>query len=288
MNKISKVMFFSLIVNILLAISKIAFGFISSSKALIADGIHSFSDLSTDIVAIIGNKLARKEPDLKHPYGHGKLEYLTSLMIGVVILILGISLIYNSFKYNTNSTTIIVIVVSIFTIISKYILSNYIINKGKEYKNNILIASGKESKMDVISSIVVLISGLFMYLKKYNSIFGYSDMIASIIVGIFIVKTGFDVLKDNISTIIGEQETDLEYIKAVRKIIMKNELVKGIDSLVLLKLGHNYKLSCDLLMDDSITIKKAHDELEKIESLLEEYDSRIKYKTIHINPFEKK
>ena len=178
------------------------------------------------------------------------------------------------------------IIISIVTIIFKYLLSRFIIKKGKEYKNNILIASGKESSADVISSIVVLISGLFMYFSKYNDIFSYADMLASIIVGLFIIKTGFEVLKDNVSTIIDEQETDLEYIENVKKIILANDLVKEIDSLVLLKLGHNYKLACDISMDDSISIKEAHDEIEEIEASLERYDERIKYKTIHINPYK--
>ena len=286
MKNVTKVMITSLVVNSLLAILKIVFGFLAKSKALLADGIHSFSDLSTDIVSIIGNKLAKKEPDLKHPYGHGKLEYLTSIIIGVVILVLGIGLIYNSFRKSTVSTNSIVIIVSILTITFKYILSRYIIKKGNEYKNNILIASGKESSADVISSVIVLISALFMYLSKYNNIFSYADMIASIIVGLFIVKTGFEVLKDNISTIIDEQETDLEYIENVKNIILANDLVKEIDSLVLLKLGHNYKLACDISMDDSLSIKEAHEEIEEIESSLERYDERIKYKTIHINPYK--
>lgn len=286
MKNVTVVMFFSLTVNLLLSILKVIFGFISNSKALLADGIHSFSDLSTDLVAIIGNKLAKKEPDYKHPYGHGKLEYLTSIIIGAVILVLGIGLIYNSFKQNNESSSSVVVIVSIITVVFKYLLSNYIIKKGIEYKNNILLASGKESKADVISSIVVLISGLLMFLSKYNNIFSYADMVASIIVGLFIIKTGFEVLKDNISTIIDEQETDLEYIENVKNIILANGLVKGIDSLVLLKLGHNYKLACDISMDDTVSIKEAHDEVEEIESSLERYDARIKYKTIHINPYK--
>ena len=276
MNNVTSVMCFSLVINLLLSILKVIFGFISNSKALFADGIHSFSDLSTDLVAIIGNKLAKKEPDSKHPYGHGKLEYLTSIIIGAVILVLGIGLIYNSFKGNNNSSSSIVIIISIVTIIFKYLLSRFIIKKGKEYKNNILIASGKESSADVISSIVVLISGLFMYFSKYNDIFSYADMLVSIIVGLFIIKTGFEVLKDNVSTIIDEQETDLEYIENVKKIILANDLVKEIDSLVLLKLGHNYKLACDISMDDSISIKEAHDEIEEIEASLERYDETIR------------
>ena len=89
MDKIAKVMGVSIITNIFLSIVKIITGLIGKSSALIADGIHSFSDLSTDFIAIIGNYLSRKPADEKHPYGHGKIEYITSIIISLVILFLG-------------------------------------------------------------------------------------------------------------------------------------------------------------------------------------------------------
>ena len=88
MNKIAKVMQKSMCVNILLAILKIVIGFIGKSSALIADGIHSFSDLITDVFAIIGSALSRKPADEEHPFGHGKIEYITSMIISIIILIL--------------------------------------------------------------------------------------------------------------------------------------------------------------------------------------------------------
>ena len=99
MRKENKVMLTSMIVNSFLSIIKIIVGLIGKSSALIADGIHSFSDLFTDVFAIFGNLLSRKPADEKHPFGHGKLEYLTSIGIGLVILFVGFSIIYNS--YNT-------------------------------------------------------------------------------------------------------------------------------------------------------------------------------------------
>ena len=285
--KVQNVMIKSIIVNLFLSIMKVLFGVFAKSKALIADGVHSFSDLSTDIVAIIGNKLASKEPDLKHPYGHGKLEYLTSIIISLIIVVLGITLIKSSFESTNNSFSIIVVIVSIITIIIKLLLSNYILKKGIEYKNSILIASGNESKSDVISSLVVLVSSIFMYFGKYIKIFTFADMIASIIVGIFIIRIGIIILSENISTIIGEQETDTEYLKDIKDIIKKSELIKEIDSLVLIKLGCYYELTCDVSMDEDIKIKDAHNELEKIENMLKEYDPKIKYQTIHINPYKR-
>ncbi|MDD3187617.1 MAG: cation diffusion facilitator family transporter [Bacilli bacterium] len=288
MNKVTRVMLVSLTVNTILSTVKIIAGFFAKSQALIADGIHSFSDLTTDLVAIIGNKIALKKPDEKHPYGHGKLEYLTSIIIGAVIVALGVGLILESFNEKTNSIGLVVLLVSLFTIIFKFLLAHYIVNKGHEYHNNILIASGKESSADVVSSIFVLISSIFMIFKKYNPAFGYADIVATIIVGLFIIRTGILILKENISIILGEQETDNSYMSKLRKVIMNNQAVEHIDKLVLLKFGQYYQLNCEVSMNENLTLIKAHSELEQIEKDLSKYDEKIRYKTIHINPYKRR
>lgn len=280
---ITKVMVISFITNAFLSVIKVIFGFVGHSSALIADGVHSFSDLSTDVIAIIGDILSRKPADKKHPYGHGQIEYLTSIFIGLIIIGLGLGIIYSSVDKGILVPSVIVIIVSIFTIISKLVLSNYILKKGYESNNNILIASGHESRADVISSIIVLISILLMNLE--DKIFSYSDIVASIIVGLFIIKTGFEVLKENISDIIGEQETDKAFIKRINKIINKFPEIKTIDSLVLLKFGSYYKLIGEVSMDGNMTLVDAHNILEELEYAIKKKESKIKYITIHINPY---
>lgn len=286
MNNVTKVMLISFFVNFFLAIFKVLSGFFAHSSALIADGIHSFSDLSTDIIAIFGSTWSKKPADRKHPFGHGRLEYLTSTVIGIVVLFLGFLLIKNSLKGTQEIASIIVIIVSILTIFFKYLLSKFVLKKGYEYHNSILIASGKESSADVISSFVVLISAFFLQFQDKIPLFIYADVIATIIVGFFIIKTGFLILKENVSTLLGEQETDTEYIEKVKNIILKNPFVKGIDELVLLKFGSYYKLIAEVGMDSSISIKESHDALEKIEKSLIRFDKRIRYQTIHVNPYE--
>ena len=203
--KITKVLLVSSITNIFLSIIKILFGFIGKCNALIADGIHSLSDLSTDFVAIFGNHLSLKPADKKHPFGHGKTEYITSVIIGIVIILLGLSLIYNIFNKEITIPNLLMILVSLFTIISKYILSSYIYKKGIEYSNNILIASGKESKADVYSSIFVLISIVLMQFSNELKILKYADMLSTVIISLFIIKTGFNILSDNIGILLEEQ-----------------------------------------------------------------------------------
>lgn len=285
MNKVAKVMSVSFIINIFLALIKIIVGFIGKSSALIADGVHSFSDLTTDVVAILGSGMATKPADSKHPYGHGKFEYLTSLTIGLTVLILGFGIIYEMINKEITIPSFLVVIVSLFTIIAKLLLSRYVTKKGNEYNNNILIASGKESSTDVISSIVVLFSTLVMQIAKYNPIFIYADKIASMVVGVFIVKVGFDILKENISTILGEQETNPDYINKIKGIILEDKVIKSIDSLVMLKYGSYYKLICEVSMDSSLSLIDAHNRIDIIEKIIKGHDYRIAYTTFHMCPY---
>lgn len=283
MNNNTKVMVISFITNAFLSLIKVVFGLLGKSSALIADGIHSFSDLSTDIIAILGDFFSRKPADKKHPYGHGKLEYLTSIFIGIIIIFLGFGIISSSINKGVIVPNILVIWISIFTIIAKLILSNYILKKGYEYQNNILIASGKESRVDVISSIIVLISIILMQFDI--KLFSYADIVASIVVGLFIIKVGFDILSENISDILGEQETNKDYLNRINKIITKNKKIKRIDSLVLLKFGSYYKLIGEVSMDGNLTLKDAHAVVENLETKIKKQEPKIRYITIHINPY---
>lgn len=283
---VSKIMFVSVSVNIILSIVKIIFGGIFKCSSLIADGVHSFSDLITDFISILGSKLSLKPADSKHPFGHGKIEYVTSIIISIVIISLGFLLIINSFNKEIIIPSLVVSLVSLATIVSKYILSNYIYKKGLKLKNNILIASGLESKSDVLSSIVVFISIILMQLSNYIKIFKYSNLIATIIVALFIIKTGFNILKENLSMILESQVTDKEYIENIRKIILKENDVLNIRNLYILINGPYYKLISNINMNDDITLKHAHDIIEKIEQDLKKYDNKIKYIFIHMEPSE--
>ncbi|MCI8545415.1 MAG: GNAT family N-acetyltransferase [Bacilli bacterium] len=286
MDKVTKVMGVSIITNIFLSIVKIITGLIGKSSALIADGIHSFSDLSTDFIAIIGNYLSRKPADEKHPYGHGKIEYITSIIISLVILFLGGSIIYNSIQKDIVIPSMMVAIISFLTIALKFLLSRYLIKKGKEYKNNILLASGYESSTDVISSIVVFISVLLMQLSNIFGIFKYADMIASIVVGLLIIKIGYHILSDNVSIILEERETNSEYLDHLKNIILEKKDIHQIDDLLVLKYGSYYKLVAEVSVDPNLSIMKAHQYIHEAENRLRIFDPRILYVTIHINPYQ--
>lgn len=288
LNKIQKVMVSSFLVNLLLVIIKIVIGIIGLSHALIIDGVHSLSDLITDIVAIVGGYFSYKPADEKHPFGHGKIEYITSFIIGLIIMLIGFVIIYQMIGAKTVKPHTIVVMVSFLTIVVKLLLSKYLIKKGQEYNNNILVASGKESAADVYSSLVVLFSVIIIQFAKYNPYLIYADKIASIIIGIFIIKVGFNIVKENISMTVGEQIIDDNYLKEINKIIMLDNNLMEVSSLSILKYGPYFKLVGEVGMISTISLKDAHQIIDKIEDNLKLFDKRIQYVTIHMYPVEKK
>lgn len=285
MEKVTKVLVKSLIVNILLTLTKFVFGIIYKSKVLVADGIHSLSDLATDVVSIYGSKLSLKPADNEHPYGHGKIEYLTSIVIGAVILALALSLLGNSLNAKTTITSNMVLYVTIFTILAKYLISRYILSKGVKYKSNLLVASGKESRSDVISSAIVIVTYFLSKLSSYSKIFLYSDTIGTFIIGLIILKTAYRILKENIVSILGESEQDEEYLDKIRKIILENSEVVNIEELNIIKYGHYYQANITINMDSNVTLEDARVVSNRIKKKLINKKTRISYAKISINPY---
>lgn len=285
MEKVTKVLVKSLIVNILLTLTKFVFGIIYKSKVLVADGIHSLSDLATDIVSIYGSKLSLKPADTEHPYGHGKIEYLTSIVVGAVILALALSLLGNSLNAKNTIASNMVLYVTIFTILAKYLISRYILSKGVKYKSNLLVASGKESRADVISSAIVIITYFLSKLSSYSKIFLYSDTIGTFIIGLIILKTAYRILKENIVSILGEIEQDEEYLDKIREIILENSEVVNIEELNIIKYGHYYQANITINMDSDVTLEDACLVSDRIKKKLINKKTRISYAKISINPY---
>lgn len=283
---VTDVLTVSLVINTFLSLFKIIMGIIFLSGSLVADGIHSFSDLITDIVGIIGAVFSKKPPDEKHPFGHGRMEYLISIFIGLVIIILSITIIFESLRKNIVIPSILTIFVSLITIIVKYFLARFLVKKGKELDSSILVSSGSESSTDVISSIVVLISSILMQLDI--EFFKYSDIIASIIVGIFIFKVGFDILKKNVSTILGEKETDLEYLNSIKNLILTNKNIQNVDNIIILKYGIYNKLIVSIFVLPNLTIIESNLIINKIEKSIKTNFKKIDYVFINVLPYSEK
>lgn len=281
---ISKIMIKSFLVNIGLTTLKLLGAFFSHSLTLMGDAIHCFSDMATDIVSLLGSKLSNKNPDKKHPYGYGKIEYLTSIIISLFIISLGIIIIYNSINGKLETPTYIGIIIIIISIIIKLFLSKYLLKKGNELNSNILIANGTESKYDSFCSMFALIFILISLLGTKNKLFIYSDLIGSIIISILTIKVGISLLIENISSILGEVETNEEKINLVKEIITKQKSVKKVNKIVLLKYGAYYTASIIIEMNGKIELNESYIVTHKIKENLKNISLNIKHIDINIIP----
>ena len=286
MNKITKTLLVSVFVNVGLVICKLIIGFLGSSKALIANAIHSLTDLITDGIAIIGNNFSIRPADSKHPYGYGQIEYVTNIIVGLVILILGISQIINAFSGDIDIPSNIIIYTSVIAIAVKYTLAKYITIKGKEYKSGILIVSGFESKADALTTLFVIISSLLSKLTVYNDLYKYSDNVCTFVIGIYISYVSLKILKENEFDSIDKVEDNQELINKIKKKILKNEEIKDITSLSLIKYGTYYTANLEIALNKNIKLKDIKEINKRLEKQLVNRRTRISYLVLSTTVYE--
>ena len=237
-KRIVAVSIIGIVTNLLLGGLKAVLGILSGSIALVSDALNNITDSSSSLITIIGTKLAGKAPDKQHPFGHGRTEYLTSLLIGGIVFITGFQSLISSAKAIFNkeemSTSIVTAIMIIATIVAKIILGTFTENSGKKYNSGALIASGADAKNDAIISVVTLISALIYMFVKISI-----DGIAGIIISIFILKTAYEVLSDTIKKILGER-VDGEIVRGIKEIARNTEGVINCFDLILNDYGPDF------------------------------------------------
>lgn len=257
-NEAKKVTIIGSIFDFLLGIGKVVAGFFYNSHALIIDGIHSFSDVFTDIFVVVISHYSNQEPDEEHPYGYEKFETLGTVAMGAILLTTA-----GAFLYETVERLFIVkeavipgmpaLVMAFVSILVKEFLYQYTRRVGERINSLLLVANAWHSRTDVISSIVVL-GGLIL------SYFGYSyfDDIAAIIVAIFIGKIGWDFLKESLGEL-AESSLEPEKVKELEKAILKIDGVKGCHNLRTRKMGHKTILDVNIEVDEYLTVLEGHE-----------------------------
>lgn len=243
--------------NVLLAAGKAIIGFISGSISILSDAINNFSDVLSSVITIVGTKLAGKKPDKKHPFGHGRIEYITSLIISLVIMFAGANAIYESIRSliegedaTYDITSLIIISVAI---IVKILLGLLYRIMAKQTKSDALKSSGTDALFDALLSSTTLVGALIsMYAGV--SIEGY----LGILIGLFIIKTAIDILRGAISSIIGER-ADKELAKEIKQEALKHKEVIGVYDLILNNYGPNRSIgSFHIEVKDNMTASQIH------------------------------
>lgn len=283
----NKVLIKSLLVNLVLSILKLIGSFIGGSITLLADAIHCMSDMFTDVISIIGSKLSNKKPDKEHPYGHGRIEYLTSIVMSIFIIILSISTLITSIKGEKVNTNIYAVVILIVSIISKFILSDYLIKKSKELNSNIILLNGMETRYDTYSSMLALFFVLLSLISN-KGILRYADIIGGVIISLLTIKVGIKLLLSNISSIIGEVDYDKDKINLINSVILEQKEIKSIRRTTLLKMGTYYKVILDLNISGDIVLNDVYEIEKKIKIDLKKLDLNIRYVTVNFKPINNK
>lgn len=231
---------FGIFLNLLLFALKFIFGTVSKSVAMVADAFNNLSDGASSLVSIFGFKLSLKKPDKDHPFGHGRFEYISGLVISFFILLMGVELLRSSFESifspeKTESSAISVLVMC-FAVLVKFYMYFYNHRIGKKIGSVSMEATAKDSLGDTVSTFVVLASVLIQ--KRTNL---PVDAIAGMIVGGFILKTGFDAAKETIAPLLGEAPSK-EFIKAVEEELLRHKPIKAMHDIVVHDYGPGRKM----------------------------------------------
>ncbi len=253
--------------NVLLVIFKAIIGLATHSIAIVLDAVNNLSDALSSVITIVGTKLAGKPADKKHPMGYGRIEYLTSAIISVIVLYAGITSLVSSVKqiihpekpdYSTVSLIIVAAAVAV-----KLVLGFYVKRMGKKVKSDALVASGTDALFDSIISVSTLVAAV-IFIKTKVSLEAYLGVIISAI----IIKSGIDMLRETLSKILGERpETELS--TGIKAIVRSVDGVRGAYDLVLNNYGpENYLASVHIEVPDYFTA-------EKIDSITREIQKKV-------------
>ena len=256
-KKIIKTSIVGIIVNAFLVAFKLSIGLIANSISIILDGVHNLSDALSSVITIVGTKLSGKRPDKKHPYGYGRIEYLTSVVIAVIVLIAGITSakesITNIIHPSESSFSVISLVIIAVAIIAKLAVGIYVKKVGKSINSGSLVASGSDALFDSILSSATLVSALLSYIWHIN-VEGWLGAIISV----FIIKAGIEMLIETLNSIIGER-ADAELTEKLKAKIGEHEEVLGVYDLTLHNYGPNQIIgTAHIELKDNTTAKEIH------------------------------
>ena len=272
-----------IICNVLLFLIKYAMGTLSHSISIVSDAFNNLSDCAGCLVTLLGYKMASKPADKNHPFGHGRMEYLTSLIIAALIIFVGIELLKNSVEKIINPVEIrfsfAVLISLVFSIAVKLWMAVFNAELGKKINSSVLTATAKDSKSDVIATsatLIALICSLFTALPV--------DGVMGLLVSVFILKSGYDIVKDTVDELLGKP-ADPEIINHIKEYVLKNDKIIGIHDLIIHSYGPGNMIgSCHVEVKSNESFTEVHDIVDSIER--EIHNNLNILMTIHMDPIE--
>ncbi|WP_354007442.1 cation diffusion facilitator family transporter [Endozoicomonas lisbonensis] len=273
-----------LIVNLALSVLKILAGTLGNSRAVVADGLHSLSDLISDFAVLAGVKIWSKPADSRHPYGHQRFETLVTLFIGVLMVGTGIGIAWDAFsswdKGNISSAEPVALVAALISIVTKEGLFHWTLHKGKQVNSSALIANAWHHRSDALSSMPAAIAVLVsMFLPQ----FAWIDLAGALIIALFILFSAFKICSPALGSLVDTGASE-DIIERLHELAVTVEGVKGIHRL---RTRHHGGLFVDmhLHVDGTLTVNQGHDIALAVEKLLLEEGPQILEVLIHVDPW---
>jgi cation diffusion facilitator family transporter len=281
-NRVSIV---TIVGNVILSVLKLLAGIIANSSAMISDAVHSASDVFSTIIVMIGVKLASKEADKEHPYGHERMECVAAIILAMVLLITGLGIgkeaLQNIVSGNYKSLKvpgILALFAAILSIVTKEIMFWYTKINAKKIDSGALMADAWHHRSDAFSSVGALIG-----ISGARLGYPVMDSVASLVIFLFIVKASYDIFMDAVDKMV-DHSCDEETEKQLENCIMKNENVKGIDMLHTRIFGNKIYVDIEIAVDGTYTLQQAHEIAEDVHDDIEKNFKKVKHIMVHVNP----
>ncbi|MCZ6798619.1 MAG: cation diffusion facilitator family transporter [Gammaproteobacteria bacterium] len=279
---IKKITITGAIVNCLLAASQIVFGIIGHSQALLADGFHTLSDLLSDFIVLFAVKQSSAAADEGHPYGHGRIETLATVLLGFLLVIAGLGIGYRGISSIVSSQqsnpALITLVFAGLAIFAKEFLYRYTIKAAKQVHSNLLESNAWHHRSDALSSVVVLV-GISAQLLGVP----YMDILAAILVAIMIIVMGLRLTSKAFAELI-DTSLDIELVGQVKSLIEGNESVREVHSLRSRSMGGLGYVDAEIRVNPRLTVSEAHYIAFSLERAIKATFEQIIDVSIHVDP----
>jgi len=275
----------SIIINVFLSIFKLCAGIFGNSAAMIADAVHSLTDLVSTVVAMVGIKLAGQKPDKNHPYGHERFECVATLILAALIAVVGIGIgwaglqmIISGCFNEIGIPSLLAMVAAIVSICVKEGVYWYMRSIAKKIDSSALMADAVHSRADGLSSIGSLIGILGARIG-----FPVLDSVAAIVICLFILKTAFSIFVDAIGRLT-DKACDDKTVEEIRTVILAQAEVEGIDQLKTRLAGNRIYVDVEICVNPSFTLQEAHDISQNVHDAIEREFPKVKHCMVHVNP----
>jgi len=281
-KQIKSITYLGLAVNIALSVVKVIVGFFAASLALVADGIHSLSDVATDAAVLLGVRLGSKAPDQSHPYGHGRAETFSAGLIALVLILVGGGMMYYATmaiaRDEVTTPRLAVLIAAILSITSKEWLYRITRKVAIQSHSAALYANAWHHRSDALSSVAVVVGFISLEFG-----FGHGDQVAAIAVGLMIILVGVRIIGDSLRELT-EGAVDEDTIEHIKHIINANSSIRRWHKLRSRMVGREVFLDLHILVDPDLNVAAAHEIAESLENTLHEQITRPVNITVHIEP----